>query len=302
MNKYWISGLGLMLFSGAVAAAPLQVVSSFSILGDVVKQVGGDRVAVTNLVGANQDSHAYNMTAADVKKIRAAKLVLVNGLGLEKAEMMRAVKQSKVPYAEATAGIKALAAPEGGGHEHGHDHGHDHDHGEYDPHVWTDPVLMQKYASNVAVALIKADPANKDYYLQRLQAYSGELVKLDSYARSQFNTIPQAKRKVLTGHDSFAYMGKRYAVRFVSPQGVSSEAEPSAKQVAAIIRQVKQEGIRAIFAENIKDTRMVDKIAQETGSKIGGKLYSDALSSGAPANTYINMYRYNVRVLTDAMK
>ena len=298
--KHWKLAVIAALWSGALYAAPMPVVVSFSILGDVVKQVGGDRVAVTNLVGANQDSHAYNMTAADVKKIRAAKLVLVSGLGLEKAEMMRAVKQSKVPYAEATAGIKALAAPEGGGHDHGHDH--DHDHGEYDPHVWTDPVLMQKYASNVAVALIKADPANKDYYLQRLQAYSGELVKLDSYARSQFNTIPQAKRKVLTGHDSFAYMGKRYAVRFVSPQGVSSEAEPSAKQVAAIIRQVKQEGIRAIFAENIKDTRMVDKIAQETGSKIGGKLYSDALSSGAPANTYINMYRYNVRVLTDAMK
>lgn len=300
MKKYRISGLGLMLFSGAVAAEPLPVVSSFSILGDVVKQVGGDRVAVVNLVGANQDSHAYHMTAADVKKIRSAKLVLVNGLGLEKAEMMRAVKQSKVPYAEAAAGIKPLAAPEGDGHDH--DHGHEGGQGEFDPHVWADPVLMQKYASNVAVALIKADPAGKDYYLKRLKDYSGELVKLDDYARSRFSAVPQAKRKVLTGHDSFAYMGKRYAVHFVSPQGVSSEAEPSARQVAAIIRQVKQEGIRAIFAENIKDARMVDKIAQETGSKVGGKLYSDALSSGAPANTYIDMYRYNVRVLTDAMK
>ncbi|WP_107687960.1 metal ABC transporter solute-binding protein, Zn/Mn family [Neisseria wadsworthii] len=304
--KHWKIGLLALCVSSALHAAPLPVVSSFSILGDVTKQIGGERVAVQNLVGADQDAHAYHLTSADIKKISAAKLVLVNGLGLEKAELTRAVKQSKVAYAEAAAGINALKMPEGGHHHHhgeegGHHH-HDHDHGEYDPHVWTDPVLMQKYAANVADALIKADPAGKTYYQQRLSSYQGELKKLDAYATQKFNAVPKAQRKVLTGHDAFAYMGKRYGIMFIAPQGVSSEAQPSAKQVAAIIRQVKREGIKAVFTENIKDTRMIDRIAKETGAKIGGKLYSDALSNAAPANTYINMYRHNVDTLSGAMK
>lgn len=298
-HRKW--AVAALLWSGALYAAPMPVVTSFSILGDVAKQVGGERVAVQNLVGPGQDSHAYHLTSADVKKIRDAKLVLLNGLGLESAELQRAVKQSKVPFAEATAGIKPLPAlEEGHYHDDGHDHGHDH--GEFDPHVWTDPVLMQKYASNVAVALMKADPQGARYYQQRFKNYQQELVKLDKDARARFNAVPQAQRKVLTGHDAFNYMGKRYSIQFIAPQSVSSEAEPSAKQVAAIIRQIKREGIKAVFAENIKDTRMVDRIAKETGVKVSGKLYSDALSSGAPANTYVNMYRYNVRVLSDAMK
>ena len=299
MNKYWMSGLGLMLFSGAVAAAPLQVVSSFSILGDVAQQIGGERVAVQSLVGANQDAHAYNLTSGDIKKIREARLVLLNGLGLEKAELQRAVKQSKVASAEATAGIKPLAADE---HHHEHGHDHDHDHGEFDPHVWNDPVLMQRYAANVAIALIKADPAGSRYYQQRFKDYQNVLNQLNNYANQQFGAVAPAKRKVLTGHDSFAYLGKRYQVKFISPQGVSSEAEPSARQIAAIIRQIKAENVKAVFTENIKDGRMIARIAKETGVKVSGGLYADALSSGAPAGTYADMFRYNVRVMSEAMK
>ena len=297
--KHWKLGVIAALMSSAVYAAPMNVVTSFSILGDVAKQIGGDRVAVQNLVGANQDTHAYHMTSGDIKKIRGAKLVLLNGLGLEAADVQRAVKQSKVPFAEAAKGIQALKAEEG---EHHHDHeGHHHDHGEFDPHVWNDPVLMTTYAQNVANALIQADPEGKTYYQQRLGNYQVQLKKLHSDAQAAFNTVPAAKRKVLTGHDAFSYMGKRYNIEFIAPQGVSSEAEPSAKQVASIIRQIKREGIKAVFTENIKDTRMVDRIAKETGVNVSGKLYSDALG-GAPANTYIGMYRYNVKALTDAMK
>ena len=160
---------------------------------------------------------------------------------------------------------------------------------------------MQKYAENVTKALIKADPAGANYYQARFKGYSAELVKLDGYARQQFNAIPRDKRKVLTGHDAFNYMAKRYGITFLAPQGVSTEGEASAKTVAAIIRQIKQQGVKAVFTENIKDTRMVDRIAKETGVNVSGKLYSDALG-GAPANTYIGMYRYNVKALTDAMK
>ena len=297
--KHWKPAVIAALWSGALYAAPMPVVASFSILGDVAQQIGGERVAVQNLVGANQDAHAYNLTSSDIKKIREARLVLLNGLGLEKAELQRAVKQSKVASAEATAGIKPLAADE---HHHEHNHGHDHDHGEFDPHVWNDPGLMQRYAANVAIALIKADPAGSRYYQQRFKDYQNVLNQLNNYANQQFGAVAPAKRKVLTGHDSFAYLGKRYQVKFISPQGVSSEAEPSARQIAAIIRQIKAENVKAVFTENIKDGRMIARIAKETGVKVSGGLYADALSSGAPAGTYADMFRYNVRVMSEAMK
>ena len=297
--KHWKPAVIAALWSGALYAAPMPVVASFSILGDVAQQIGGERVAVQSLVGANQDAHAYNLTSSDIKKIREARLVLLNGLGLEKAELQRAVKQSKVASAEATAGIKPLAADE---HHHEHSHDHDHDHGEFDPHVWNDPVLMQRYAANVAIALIKADPAGSRYYQQRFKDYQNVLNQLNNYANQQFGAVAPAKRKVLTGHDSFAYLGKRYQVKFISPQGVSSEAEPSARQIAAIIRQIKAENVKAVFTENIKDGRMIARIAKETGVKVSGGLYADALSSGAPAGTYADMFRYNVRVMSEAMK
>lgn len=297
--KHWKPAAIAALWSGALYAAPMPVVASFSILGDVAQQIGGERVAVQSLVGANQDAHAYNLTSSDIKKIREARLVLLNGLGLEKAELQRAVKQSKVASAEATAGIKPLAADE---HHHEHNHGHDHDHGEFDPHVWNDPVLMQRYAANVAIALIKADPAGSRYYQQRFKDYQHVLNQLNNYANQQFGAVAPAKRKVLTGHDSFAYLGKRYQVKFISPQGVSSEAEPSARQITAIIRQIKAENVKAVFTENIKDGRMIARIAKETGVKVSGGLYADALSSGAPAGTYADMFRYNVRVMSEAMK
>ena len=297
--KHWKLAAIAALWSGALYAAPMPVVASFSILGDVVQQIGGERVTVQNLVGANQDAHAYNLTSGDIKKIREARLGLRNGLGLEKAELQRAVKQSKVASAEATAGIKPLTADE---HHHEHGHDHDHDHGEFDPHVWNDPVLMQRYAANVAIALIKADPAGSRYYQQRFKDYQHVLNQLNNYANQQFGAVAPAKRKVLTGHDSFAYLGKRYQVKFISPQGVSSEAEPSARQIAAIIRQIKAENVKAVFTENIKDGRMIARIAKETGVKVSGGLYADALSSGAPAGTYADMFRYNVRVMSEAMK
>lgn len=285
---------------GTAWAAPLPVVSSFSILGDVAKQVGGERVSVSNLVGADGDSHAYQLTGGDIKKLSSAKLILINGLGLENGDLVRAVQNSKVPYAEATRGITAL---EQNDHHHsGHHHHHHHDHGGTDPHVWHDPVLMQTYAANVTKALIQADPAGAKYYETRFKRYSAELGKLHQYAQAQFKQIPSEKRKVLTGHESFAYLGKRYGIQFIAPQGVSTEAQPSAKTVAAIIRQIKSDNVKAVFTENIKDGRMVQRIAQETGVKVGGKLYSDALSRDANAKSYTDMFRYNVRVMTNAMK
>lgn len=303
--KRWKLGLVATLFSGSLYAAPMEVVASFSILGDVAKQVGGERVNVSNLVGPDQDAHAYNLTSRDLRTVRNAKLVLVNGLGFEQAAVMRGIRQSGVPFAEATQGIRPLKAEEHDHHDHDHNHGHGHDHhdhGEFDPHVWSDPVLMRTYAQNVANALIRVDPEGRAYYQQRLTDYQSRLNALHQWAGSQFNSIPRAQRKVLIGHDSFAYLGRRYQVEFVSPQGVSTDAEPSAQQVAALIRQIRSQNIRAAFSENIKDARMVQRIAQETGIRINGKLYTDALSRGAPAATYEQMFRYNVSTMVNAMK
>ncbi|WP_038315450.1 metal ABC transporter solute-binding protein, Zn/Mn family [Kingella kingae] len=293
-----------LLSASSLHAQSLEIVSSFSILGDVAKQIGGERVSVSNLVPADGDAHAYQLTSGDIRKITSAKLILINGLGLESGDVVRAVQQSKVPYAEAAKGIEPLKNDENAHHHH-HDeagHAHHHDHGEFDPHVWHDPVLMQKYAANVAAALIKADPAGSSYYQARFKAYSTELTRLDAYARQQFNAVPREHRKVLTGHHSFGYLGKRYGVTFLAPQGVSTEAQPSARTVASIIRQIKQQGIKAVFTENIKDGRMVQRISQETGVKVGGKLYSDALSKDSNAKTYADLFRYNVRVMSGAMK
>ncbi len=301
--KHWKLGIVAALFSGSLYAAPLEVMSSFSILGDVAKQVGGERVNVSNLVGPDQDAHAYNLTSRDLRRIRSAKLVLVNGLGFEQAAVMRGIRQSGVPFAEATKNIQPMQAEDhDDDHDH-HGHGHEHHHhGQFDPHVWNDPVLMKTYAQNVADALIKVDPQGRAYYQQRLSNYQSRLDALHQWAGAQFNSVPAARRKVLTGHDAFNYLGKRYRVEFIAPQGVSTEAEPSARQVSALIRQIRSQNIRAAFSENIKDSRMVERIARETGIRVNGKLYSDALSRGAPAATYEQMFRHNVSALVNAMK
>jgi len=282
------------------AAAPMPVISSFSILGDIAKQVGGERVAVTNLVGPDQDAHVYQLTPRDIRALGQAKLVLLNGLGFEGAQLERVVKQGTVPYAMVTKGIKTLAADE---HDH-HDHAdHGHSHGGLDPHVWHDPVLMQAYAANVAKALTFADPEGKAYYQQRLTAYQNRLKELNIWAAAQFQPIPVAKRKVLTAHDAFAYFGKRYQIQFIAPQGVSTESEASARTVANIITQVRRENITAVFVENIKDRRLIERLSRESGAKVQGALYSDALSgSTGPAATYIDLIRHNVNQLANGLK
>jgi zinc/manganese transport system substrate-binding protein len=291
---FFICLLALYLtgFFRLLCASPMPVITSFSILGDVTQQIGGERIQVHNLIDTDQDAHMYQLVSKDLRKMRTAKLILLNGLGLEPLSLQRAAQQSHVPLVIVTNGIHPLMMA---------DDGHDH-HQHTDPHVWNDPVLMQTYARNIANALISVDPQGKAYYQQRLTAYQQQLAGLNAWATKTFNTVPPEKRKVLTGHDAFAYMAKRYQIQFIAPQGVSTEAEPSARQVAAIISQIRRDHIKAIFIENIKNPKMVQRIASETQTKISGRLYSDALSKGAPAATYIDMFRYNVNAISAAMR
>ena len=285
--KKLFSVLMLLILLGALARADkLPVTASFSILGDITEQIGGQRVAVTTIVGANQDAHVYQVTPADLKKIQSSRLFVMNGYGLEGASLRRATTQSQVPIMNAAMGLLPLKTEEG-----------------YDPHLFNNPILVKRYAWNIAIALIWVDPEGADYYIQRLNDYWKQLDKLNNWAVQTMDRIPQDKRKVLTAHDAFAYLGHQYAIEFIAPQGVSTEAEASAKTVAMMIKQVKEQQVKAIFAENIKDPRLINQISRETGAKVVGELYADALSNkNGEAGTYINMIRFNIGQLSQAMQ
>jgi zinc/manganese transport system substrate-binding protein len=292
----------LLVFLGAALPAAagerLKAVATFSILGDIVAQVGGNTVEVETLVKAGQDAHGFEPRPSDVRALAAADVIVANGLGFE-TWLTKAVKASrtKARVTVASAGVKPLQADD---HD---DHGHGHDHGPADPHAWQNALNVKIYATNIAEALAKADPANAAQYRARAAAYRAELDKLDGEIKWAFAPIPKARRVAVTNHDAFAYFGAAYGVRFLSPIGVSTEGEPSAADVAALIRQIRAERITAVFVENLDDPRLIAQIAQETGAKVGPPVFSDALSGpDGPAATYLAMMRHNAKAFAAAMK
>ena len=286
---------------GAFAQEKLPVVASFSILGDFARQVGGDRVIVTTLVGPDGDAHVYSPTPADAKAMAAARLVLVNGLHFE-GWLPRLVKSSgtKATMATATKGITPLEA--GDDHDEKGKGGHAHAHGHDDPHAWQSVANAKIYVANIRDALSAADPAGKASYEANATAYLAELDKLEGEVKAAVARIPAQRRKAIATHDAFSYFVKAYGIAFVAPQGVSTEAEASARDVARIIRQVKAQKIPAVFLENVTNPRLVEQIARESGAKVGGRLYSDALSTETgPAGTYIRMMKHNISEIEKAL-
>jgi zinc/manganese transport system substrate-binding protein len=286
----------------ALAADKIKVVASFSIIGDLVKQIGGDRVDVVSLVGPNTDTHGFEPTPNHAKVLLDANVIVINGLGLE-GWADRLVKASgfKGQAVVASKGIKALAATE---HDHDeHAHGKAHQHGRYDPHAWQEVANVKKYIANIRAALTAADPNGKAQYDKSADEYLKQLDAVEREINAAFAPIPKSKRRVITSHDAFTYYGDAYGVEFLAPQGVGGDKEPSARDVAALIRQIRREKIRAVFVENITDPRTVERIAKEAGVTIAGSLYSDALSEpSGPAPTYIDMMRHNTRLLAKAMQ
>jgi zinc/manganese transport system substrate-binding protein len=293
------AGLAFAAVPGAsFAQEKVPVVASFSILADFVRQIGGERVAVTSLVGPNGDAHVYSPTPADAKAMAAAKLVVINGLHLE-GWLPRLIKSSgsKATVVTATKGIKPIeAAEEEGGHGHGHDHGHD------DPHAWQSIANARIYVANIRDALDAADPAGKASYDANAAAYLAKLDVVEGEVKAAIGRIPAARRKAITTHDAFGYFMKAYGIEFIAPQGVSTESEASAKDVARIIRQIKAQKVPAVFLENVTNPRLIEQIAKEGGAKIGGTLYSDALSDASgPAGTYIDMMKHNISEIEKAL-
>jgi zinc/manganese transport system substrate-binding protein len=281
-------------------SSPMRVIASFSILADFVRQVGGARVAVRSLVPAGGDAHVYTPTPADARMLAEARLVIVNGLGFE-GWVNRLIRSSgtKAAIITASSGVRPLKA-EGGGHSHGHSHGHAH--GENDPHAWQSVANVKLYVAAIAAGLIGADPDGRAAYEAAAAAYQAELDALDAEIKSGVARIPADRRKIITSHDAFHYFERAYGVDFISPRGVSTAAEPSPQAVARIIRQIKAERIAAVFLENVTDQRLMRRIAEETGARIGGTLYSDALTAAdGPAPTYVAMMRHNLKQITGAL-
>lgn len=307
-------------FVSTASAADLDVVASFSIIADFAKNVGGDRVEVETLVGPDGDAHVYELRPADAAALEKANVVLVNGLELE-GFMKRLIETSgtKAPVVELTKGIEPLKAEEEEHHhdekaEAGHDHdgdekeeaGYDHEghhhHGEFDPHAWQSIPNAEIYVKNIADAFCEADKAGCATYTANAEAYLAKLAALQTEVKAAIEALPADKRTIITSHDAFGYFAHEYGLKFIAPEGVSTEAEASAADVAKLVDQVKEDKASAIFVENITNPRLIEQIAAETGLKVGGTLYSDALSGeDGPASTYIDMFHHNVETIRAAV-
>ena len=295
----------LLLAQPAAAQQKLKAIASFSILADIVTQIGGDRVEVRTLVPAMGDAHVYQPTPSDARAVAGADVLVSNGLNFETwLDRLIAATNYKGRRIVAAEGITPRQMS---GHHHGHDHGGRHDHGktgiEDDPHVWHDLARMQVYVATIAEGLAAADAGNAAHYRQRGAAYAAELRQLDAWAAAQFAAVPKSYRKAITQHDAFGYLADRYEVEFLAAQGVTTESEASAEGIARLIRQIKRNRVQAIFFENVANPRLIEQVARDAKVKIGGRLYSDALSPpGGEAETFIAMYRLNVSRLIEAMR
>jgi zinc/manganese transport system substrate-binding protein len=289
MRRFQLWLVCLVVVTSAVAARAqdrVNVVTSFSILGDFVKNVGGERVNVTTLVGPDGDVHVYTPAPADAKKIADAKLLVINGLGLEGwLPRLLQASGSKAPIIIATKNIAPLKLGS-----------------DADPHAWQSVANAKKYVTNIRDALGAADPADAETFRANTERYLAELDALDREVREAIRRIPESHRKVISTHDAFGYFASAYGIKFIAPLGVSTESEASARDIAGIITQIKTAKIPAVFLENISDPRLIRQIATETGARIGGTLYSDSLTGEkGDAPTYIDMVRHNIRALTGAL-
>lgn len=272
------------LMSGSSQAADkLPITASFSILGDLLRVVGGERVTVSTLVGPDEDAHVFEPRPSDAKTVLQSKLLVVNGLGFEPwAHKLARSAGYQGAMLVATKGVPTRGA---------------------DPHAWQNPLNVVVYVQNIAATLSQLDPQGSATYQTNRDTYVKDLLALDAWAKEQFAAVPAGKRKVITSHDAFGYFAAHYQIQFLAPQGVSTDAEPSAKGVAQLIRQIQREKIRAVFVENMGDPKLLQQLSRDAGVTMGASLYADALSSADPAGaTYLRMVRHNVTQLVLGMQ
>ncbi|MDL5596448.1 zinc ABC transporter substrate-binding protein [Bacillus subtilis] len=271
------------------AAEKSRVVTTFSILADITREIGGDDIQLTNLVGADADAHVFEPAPAQVRAVLEADLVIANGLGFEPwLERLLANGEARGTRIDASKGVVPMTVLED-------------DQRLVDPHAWQSLGNAEIYARNITQALVQLVPARAAAFEARRDAWLGRLGALRQSIAPRLMALPPERRRVLTSHDAFGYFAQEWRLQFLAAQGVSDAAEPSAAEVAGLIRQLRAEGVRAIFVENIRDARLVKQIAEEAGARVGGTLYSDALAAEGPASTYLGMYRQNVERLLQAL-
>jgi len=286
-----IALLALLAVTARAEERPLRIVASFSILGDMIKQIGGEAVDVYVLAGPNADMHAYQPTTNDIKILSKADVIAINGLGFDtKMKGMAEASRARAKLLVASAGVKPIFVGEG-------------DSAVPDPHAWQNPLNGRIYVRNIAGALIGAAPEQGAKIRERAAAYDAELKKTDAWIKEKLKNIPPEKRIIITTHDAFRYFGKAYDIKFLAPLGVNEEAEPTSSGIAGLIKQIRDEGVRKVFIENMNDPRLMKQIAKDGGAQMGGTLYSDALSEpDGPAPTYLDIFRHNVPLMRDAME
>ncbi|MBI3154083.1 MAG: zinc ABC transporter substrate-binding protein [Burkholderiales bacterium] len=263
----------------------MRVVASFSILADLAREVGGARADVHALVGADADAHVYSPRPADLLRLRGADLVVLNGLGFD-GWMPRLLQSAGYRGRVLVASDGIVARRQGRGQ---------------DPHAWHDPVRVRRYVGNLRDALAALRPAEAPVFAERAEDFERRLAAIDAQARRALGALPRERRRVLSSHDAFGYLGEAYGIDFLAPAR-GALAESSAHDVAALIRLVRRERVQALFVENIADRRLLERIATETGARIGGTLYSDALSApGGPADSYLKLMAHNLRTLAQAL-
>lgn len=289
-----VVALAFFAVSG-VRAAELEVVASFSILGDLVRQIGGERVNVHTLIGAGQEAHAYEPRPSDARYVKRAGLVVLNGLGFDDwLSRLAHASGYRGALVAASDGIRPLAM-------HGDSHGHGQ-RARADPHAWQDVANVRIYATNIADALVAADPAGADTYRANAERYCAALDALDADIRAAIASLPQERRRVVSSHGAFAYFTRAYGLVFLAPVGASGHSQPGARDVARLIEQLRSEKTPAVFVETISDPRLIERIRAESGAAMGGTLYSDALSAAdGSAPTYIAMMRHNLDTLMAAL-
>jgi len=282
--------LSVLLPVVAQAADKVKVVTSFSILADMTRQIGGDYIQLENVVGPDQDAHVYETSPDDARHVQQADLIIENGLSFEPwLDRLVTSSETTAKVIKASQGVLPRTLDEEG-------------QTVPDPHAWNSLANAEVYAGNILRGLTQVDPAHASQYQRNHDAYVAQIRALLAVARQTFDSLPEGNRRIVTSHDAFGYLGQAYGIQFLAPQGLNTEREPSAGEVAALIRQIRADHIKAVFIENIEDARLLRQIAEESGARIGGTLYSDALTASGPASTYLGFYRANIETLGKALK
>lgn len=303
-RRHWIHtattialGYAMQGLAAAQSQPRLRVVTSFSILGDLVQQVAGDRATVRSLIGPDGHAHAFEPRPSHVKSILEAKLLVLNGLHFEPwADRLAHFGEFKGEVVVVTDGMPGPAPNR-------KQPGNSVDTHSVDPHAWQNPRNVIHYVQMIADALCRIDPGSTPHYRAKASAYQAQLLELDKWIEAQFKSLKPAQRRAITSHQAFAYFAERYQIQFLAPQGLSSESRPSAQAVARLIKLIKAEGIQAVFLEHLSDNRLVQQIARDTGLTPGPRLFVDALTSkGGGAESYLQMMRHNTTALALGMQ